>query len=63
MDVRDQTTKEIRRAIKRLAEKGLIVDSGRKRWSAQTGPSEIVWTLSPVARDSATKSISPLLSW
>jgi len=32
----------IEQAIQNLARKGLIVDSGRRRWSEQTGRYEIV---------------------
>jgi biotin operon repressor len=37
------TREEIEEAIQRLAEEGLIVDSGERRWSARTGRYEIVW--------------------
>jgi hypothetical protein len=34
---------EIREAIRSLAEKGSIVDTGLRRWSEETGQYEIVW--------------------
>jgi hypothetical protein len=33
----------IEQAIQDLAREGLIVDTGRRRWSARTGRYEIVW--------------------
>jgi hypothetical protein len=33
----------IEQAIQSLARKGLIVNSGRRRWSERTGRYEIVW--------------------
>jgi hypothetical protein len=61
---RTVTHEDICSAIQDLAEDGLIVDSGRKKWSPQTGQYEILWTLSPAARDNATKSItSPSPQW
>jgi hypothetical protein len=56
------TYEDICRAIQDLAEDGLIVDSGRKKWSRRTSQYEIAWTLSPIARETATKSITPYLS-
>ena len=41
---------EIEAAIQQLVEKGLVVDSGRRRWSARTGHYEIVWTLTEAGR-------------
>jgi hypothetical protein len=35
--------KAIEEALYRLAREGLIVDSGERRWSEQTGRYEIVW--------------------
>ena len=35
--------KAIEEALHRLAREGLIVDSGERRWSEQTGRYEIVW--------------------
>lgn len=52
------TYEDICRAIQSLAEDGLIVDSGRKRWSKRTGRYEIVWMLSPIARETATSETS-----
>lgn len=40
---------EIDLAIRNLARKGLIVDSGQRRWSKRTGRYKIVW----VAREFA----------
>jgi hypothetical protein len=37
------TREEIEEAFHRLAREGLIVDSGERRWSEQTGRYEIVW--------------------
>ena len=34
---------EIQQAIQDLVRKGLVVDSGRRRWSERTGRYEIVW--------------------
>ena len=39
----------IEQAIQNLAREGLIVDSGRRRWSARTGRYEIVWAPSEFA--------------
>jgi hypothetical protein len=36
-------TSEVRAAIQDLVEMGLVVDSGRRRWSERTGCFEIVW--------------------
>lgn len=47
---------EIQQAIQNLARKGLIVDSGRRRWSERTGRYEIVWVTSEFAdRDQQKK--------
>jgi hypothetical protein len=54
------TYEDICQAIQDLAEEGLIVDSGRKKWSKRTGQYEILWMLSPIAREAATKT-PPLL--
>ena len=45
----DEVDAAIEQAIQRLARKGLIVDSGRRRWSERTGSYQIVW----VAREFA----------
>jgi hypothetical protein len=37
---------EIEEAIFSLARKGLVVDSGHRRWSQRTGRYEIVWVSS-----------------
>jgi hypothetical protein len=34
---------EIRAAIQDLVRKGMVVDSGQRRWSQRTGRYEIVW--------------------
>jgi hypothetical protein len=39
---------EIREAIEKLASDGLIVDTGRRRFSPRTGRYEIVWTAASV---------------
>jgi hypothetical protein len=41
---------EIEEAISSLAEKGLIVDSGRRRYSQRTGRYEIVWVAAEITR-------------
>jgi hypothetical protein len=53
---------DICQAIRDLAEEGLIVDSGCKKWSKRTGRYEILWMLSPSARDKTAKSITSCLS-
>ena len=35
--------RSIEEAIQDLARKGLVVDSGQRRWSQRTGRYEIVW--------------------
>jgi hypothetical protein len=55
------TYEDICRAIQSVAEDGSIVDSGRKKWSSRSGQYEILWTLSPVAKEWATESITPPL--
>jgi hypothetical protein len=39
----DQFGLEIQAALQRLASKGLIFDTGKKRWSEGSGRYEIVW--------------------
>jgi hypothetical protein len=39
----DRIDIEIRLAIQRLVEKGLVFDTGRKRWSERSGRYETVW--------------------
>jgi hypothetical protein len=39
----DQIDIEINLAIQRLVEKGLVFDTGRKRWSERTCRYETVW--------------------
>jgi hypothetical protein len=36
---------EIRAAVQELVRKGLVVDSGERRWSERTKRYEIVWAL------------------
>jgi hypothetical protein len=57
---RTVTYEDISRALQELAEDGLIVDSGRKKWSERSGQYEILWTVSPEARGKSTQLISPL---
>jgi hypothetical protein len=58
------TYEDIRQAIYSLAEEGMIVDSGRKKWSKLTGQYETEWMFSPIAIDKVTKSATPaLLRW
>ncbi len=52
------TYEDICQAVQDLAEQGLIVDSGRKQWSKRTGQYEILWMLSPIAREGAPKLIT-----
>jgi hypothetical protein len=59
---RTPTYKEICQAIQQLVEEGLVVDSGRKKWSERTGRYEILWVLSPSGRAKQTKSITSLSS-
>jgi hypothetical protein len=40
----DDGREAIEQAIQGLARKGLIFDTGRRRWSERTGRYEIVWT-------------------
>jgi hypothetical protein len=44
---KDKPTKlsEIRAAVQELVRKGLVVDSGERRWSERTRRHEIVWAL------------------
>jgi len=42
-------------AIQRLVEKGLLFDTGRKRWTERTGRDEIVWAYYWSQRDAALK--------
>jgi hypothetical protein len=39
----DQFRLEIKAALQRLASKGLIFDTGKKRWCEASGRYEIVW--------------------
>jgi hypothetical protein len=39
----DEHCKAIAQAIRNLARKGLIVDTGRRKWCEQTGRYGIVW--------------------
>ena len=55
-EVDDDAIEAIEQAIQDLAREGLIVDSGRRRWSARTGRYEIVWAASEFAdRDQQKK--------
>ena len=52
----DEVDRAIEEAIQDLARQGLIVDSGRRRWSERTGRYEIVWAASELAdRDQQKK--------
>jgi hypothetical protein len=42
-EVDDDAIEAIEQAIQDLAREGLIVDTGRRRWSARTGRYEIAW--------------------
>jgi hypothetical protein len=46
----DQIDIEIKLAIQRLVEKGLVFDTGRKRWSERTGRYETVWASTGVGK-------------
>jgi hypothetical protein len=48
-EVDDDAIEAIEQAIQDLARKGLIVDTGRRRWSERTRSYQIVWA----AADSA----------
>jgi hypothetical protein len=39
----------IERALQKLAREGLIVDTGRRRWSKRTRSYQIVWAKAPGA--------------
>jgi predicted metal-dependent enzyme (double-stranded beta helix superfamily) len=41
---------EIRAAIQDLVRKGLVMDSGQRRWSQRTASYEIVWKLTDVGK-------------
>jgi hypothetical protein len=56
---RPPTYEEICQAVQELVKQGLVVDSGRKRWSERTGQYEILWVSTPKGRD---KQTSPLAS-
>lgn len=56
------THDDIRQALQDLAKDGLIVDTGRKKWSDSSGQYEILWVLSPTGRDKPTKLINSLSS-
>jgi hypothetical protein len=43
---------EIEAAIQDLVTKGLVVDSGQRRWSERTKRHEIVWTATNAGRKS-----------
>ena len=47
----DDRIAEIEQGLQRLAREGLIVDSGRRRWSDRTKSYQIVW----VAREFADR--------
>jgi hypothetical protein len=46
----DEAYREIERALQSLAKKGLIVDTGDRRWSARRGEWQIVWASSKFLR-------------
>ena len=49
---------EIQQAIQDLVHEGLVVDSGRRRWSERTGRYEIVWVTSEFARRDHQKKLN-----
>jgi hypothetical protein len=51
----DLPDNECVRAIRDLVEKGLLADSGRKRWSKETGRYEIVWVITELGQQTATE--------
>jgi len=42
---------DIKARIGELVEMGLVVDSGQRRWSEETGKYEIMWMLKPDPAD------------
>ena len=49
-DKPDEVNDPVRDALEELVRMGLVVDSGRRRWSDRTGRYEIVWVLAEHAR-------------
>lgn len=39
--------RSIDKAIQELVRKGLVIDSGQRRWSKRTGRYEVVWVSTP----------------
>jgi hypothetical protein len=56
-EVDDDAIEAIEQAIQDLARDGLIVDSGRRRWSDRTGRYEIVWAASEFAHRDQQKKL------
>jgi hypothetical protein len=57
-EVDDDAIEAIEQAIQDLARDGLIVDSGRRRWSERTGRYEIVWVASEFAHRDQQKKLN-----
>ena len=43
----DDIIREIEAAIESLVQKGLVYDTGKRRWSERTGAYQIVWATVP----------------
>ena len=50
-DRNQMSLEDIRARISELVEMGLVVDSGQRRWSEETGQYEIMWMLKPDLAD------------
>ena len=48
-ELRPHTSEAIEQALQKLAREGLIVDTGRRRWSKRTRSYQIVWAKAPGA--------------
>jgi hypothetical protein len=57
-EVDDDAIEAIEQAIQDLARDGLIVDSGRRRWSERTGRYEIVWVASEFTHRDQQKKLN-----
>ena len=58
LDEVDESLDEIEQAIQNLARKGLIVDSGHRRWSELTRSYEIVWVAREFAHRDQQKKLN-----
>jgi hypothetical protein len=57
-DKADEFHDEIQQAIQDLVRRGLVVDSGRRRWSERTGRYEIVWVAREFAHRDQQKKLN-----